>query len=361
MRLSFYLIFFFSLVSFRAFTAPNLLPEPVTNNAVAKVTLDDQAYALSFMGLGADKTHKAVHNKVWALNLATNRWQQKSSVPSTLPLKGRLASIAVGIGSKAYVFGGYTVAEDHSEISSPDNFVYDLKTDSYQFIAPTPVPTDDAVALVYQNRYIYLISGWHNDGNVNLVQMYNVETNQWRQASPFLGEPVFGHAGGIWGNNLLVCDGVKVKAQHLVRRTFSSVAACYSGQIDPQAPFKIDWRKVEHPTGEGRYRMAASGAKLTQGVGVVFAGGSLNPYNYNGIGYNGVPSEASRDIWFYNFERQVWQFAKAPKATMDHRGLVPTFNMSEYLILGGMGKNQEVLNSVTHLALNNLDWQSSVK
>ena len=38
-----------------------------------------------------------------------------------------------------------------------------------------PVPVDDSVALSYKERYIYLISGWHNDGNVNLVQVYDTK------------------------------------------------------------------------------------------------------------------------------------------------------------------------------------------
>jgi hypothetical protein len=134
------------------------LPEAVSNNAVASVSTDSGNYLLSFMGLGKGKTHLDVHNKVWALKLNTtlsvNSWQQKSPVPSSLPLKGRLASIAVGVKDKAYLFGGYTVAEDHTEVSSPDNFAYQVTTDHYTKIANTPVPVDDAIALVYQQRFI---------------------------------------------------------------------------------------------------------------------------------------------------------------------------------------------------------------
>ena len=222
---------------------------------------------------------------------------QKKPVPSSLPLKGRLASIAVSVNNKAYLFGGYTVGEDHSEISSPDNFEYDVLTDQYRKIAPTPVPVDDAIALVYQNRYIYLISGWHNDGNVNLVQFYDVQTDQWRQASPFLGKPVFGHAGGIVGNKLLVCDGVKVVARASKRRTFAAEPACYKGEISQQDISRIDWRTVSHPTNTARYRMASTG--IDGDNQIVFFGGSDNPYNYNGIGYNTKPSEPDDALWAF--------------------------------------------------------------
>ena len=52
--------------------------------------------------------------------------------------------------------------------------------------ASMPVPVDDAIAVVYQDRYIYLISGWHDFGNVNLVQQYDVIADSWSQATPTL-------------------------------------------------------------------------------------------------------------------------------------------------------------------------------
>ena len=129
-----------------------------------------------------------------------------------MPLKGRLASTAVGLGEYAYIFGGYTVDSDHTEISSPDVYRFDIKNNTYKHLASMPVPVDDSVAISYKERYIYLISGWHNDGNVNLVQVYDTKNNTWQQASPFLGEPVFGQAAAISGNTIVICDGVKTQA-----------------------------------------------------------------------------------------------------------------------------------------------------
>ncbi|MFT4938497.1 MAG: N-acetylneuraminic acid mutarotase [Paraglaciecola sp.] len=342
------LLLVFSALSSAADLPP--LPEGVSNNAVAKVSTESGDYLLSFMGLGAGKTYREVHNKVWALNLNTaipaNIWQQKSPVPSSLTLKGRLASIAVGVKDKAYIFGGYTVAEDHSEVSSPDNFTYQLTSDTYTRIADTPVPVDDAVALVYQQRFIYLISGWHNDGNVNLVQLYDIQEDSWQQASPFLGVPVFGHAGGIVDNKMLLCDGVKVQAREGKRRTFVSEPACYLGIIDPTNPHKIDWRVVKHPRSSARYRMAAAGIVSTSII--VFFGGSDNPYNYNGIGYDGVPSEPSKQLWIYDLNTQKWLVSMGHQASMDHRGavLVNTNEKDQLITIGGMGEKQKSLSAV---------------
>jgi N-acetylneuraminic acid mutarotase len=333
------------------------LPEAVSNNAVAKVKTEQGDFLLSFMGLAKGKTYQDVHNKVWSLKIeqrgveTQSNWLEMSPVPSSLPLKGRLASIAAGIKEKAYIFGGYTVGKDHSEVSSPDNFVYQVLTDSYQKIARMPVPVDDAVALVYQDRYIYLISGWHNDGNVNLVQLYDSKTDSWQQASPFLGVPVFGHAGGIVDGKMLICDGVKVQAREGKRRTFVPEPACYTGFIDKANPLKIDWREVKHPTGKAKYRMAATGVNANKRI--VFFGGSANPYNYNGIGYDGKPSQPSDATWTFDLLTQQWQLSKSEFSSMDHRGmlLLELNGALRAVTLGGIGKNQKSLSDVKLMSI----------
>ncbi len=327
-------------------TLPSM-PEPVTNNAVTLVDTDQGQYLLSFMGLGPGKDYQAVHNKVWALKLGQSSWQSKKPVPSSLTLKGRLASIAVSVGQYAYIFGGYTVDKDHSEISSPDNFRFDVTKNQYMKIAKTPVPVDDSVALVYQDRYIYLISGWHNDGNVNLVQIYDSNTDSWSQGSPFPGHAVFGQAGGIVGNFMLICDGVRVKPRETQRRTFAAETACYSGTIDQKNFTKVDWRVITHPTGKARYRMAATG--LTDLHEIVFLGGSGNPYNYNGIGYDGRPSEPDNKLWRFNMSQGTWLVQKSDVASMDHRGLILIGD--SLLVPGGMGRNQKVLNTITQISI----------
>lgn len=329
----------------------SFLPHPVTNNAVAQVKVDNHWYLLSFSGLGANKDHQDVHNHLYVFDVTNNQWQRKSPVPIAQPinqLTGRLASVATAINELAYVFGGYTVAKDHSEVSIPDVYAYDVIKDQYRALASMPVPVDDSIALVYENRYIYLISGWHNDGNVNLVQLYDSQTNQWQQASPFPGKAVFGQAGGIIGNKLLVCDGVRVDVHLNKRRSYEAEAACYRGEINPNNPSRISWFKVQHPTGISRYRMAATGLinPVSQAKEIIFVGGSHNPYNYNGIGYNGKPSEPSNEIWYYNLDTNNWKISKTETATMDHRGLLVID--AKLLTIGGMTKNQQVLKGINH-------------
>ncbi|MGB2738960.1 MAG: kelch repeat-containing protein [Cognaticolwellia sp.] len=327
------------------------LPAPVTNNAVAQVKVNNNWYLLSFSGLGKLKGYQDVHNHSYVYDVSKNQWQEKSAVPIKKPINGligRLASVATAIDEVAYVFGGYTVAKDHSEVSVPDVYAYHVITDKYQALAPMPVPVDDSIALPYRNRYIYLISGWHNDGNVNLVQLFDTKTNQWQQASPFPGKAVFGHAGGIVDNQVLVCDGVGIDVHLKKRRSYTAQSACYRGEINPQNPAIISWYKVEHPTGESRYRMAATGLvnAITNSNEIVFIGGSNNPYNYSGIGYNGEPSTASNEIWRYNLDNNKWTITYSDNATMDHRGLLQLDG--KLVTLGGMGAKQTVLKGINH-------------
>ena len=353
-RLSFMVAAFIiaSAASVSATAAPialPALPEPVSNNAVASVTIEDTQYVFSFMGLGKGKTHKDVHNRAWQLPIDSKdkplQWQDLPPVPSSLALKGRLASVAVGVNDSVYIFGGYTVDEDHNEISTPDVYKYAPVTGEYKLLTPMPVPVDDATALVYQDRYVYLVSGWHNDGNVNLVQVYDTQTGQWQQASPFLGNPVFGQAGGIVNNTMVICDGVSVTPHSDKRRSFAAETACFKGVIDKQNPFKIDWRTLDHPTGAARYRMAAAGNEATNKI--YFVGGSTNPYNYNGIGYNGEPSTADDAIWTFDIAEGTWVISKteAEAPTMDHRGLINV--NGSWVTIGGMLGVQLVTRKVT--------------
>lgn len=321
------------------------LPTATTNNAVASVIIDEQQYLLSFMGLNQGKTYQDVHNKAWKLNLSQTpmQWQQISPVPAKTKLKGRLASVAVGIEENVYLFGGYTIASNKEENSTPDAFQYHVPTDTYTRLAPMPVPVDDAVALVYRQRYIYIVSGWHNDGNVNLVQVYDTVKAEWFQASPFVGQPVFGHAGGIVDNQIMICDGVTTMPSMHKRRSFAQQTACYRGEINPTQPDKINWYTWFHPTDAGRYRMAAAGD--IDNDRILFVGGSYNPYNFNGVGYNGQASEPTSEIWSYHVDKRTWEVLNSEQATMDHRGLL---NVSgKWFTVGGMGQGQKVLAEVT--------------
>jgi hypothetical protein len=202
-----------------------------------------------------------------------------------------------------------------------------------------PVPVDDSLAVSYQDRYIYLISGWHNDGNVNLVQVFDNFSQKWQQATPFPGTPVFGLAGAAVGNQLLACDGVKLNYAD-GKRHYAMENKCYLGTIDSKSALKINWQPIAHHGQNPRYRQAGIAVTLAGEPMIALIGGSENPYNFNGIGYNGQPSEPSSAVYVFALKQQRWLKAEPTEAVMDLRSLV-SIN-GEFYSVGGMLAGQNV-------------------
>ncbi|MEN7342316.1 MAG: kelch repeat-containing protein [Pseudomonadota bacterium] len=322
------------------------LPAPVSNNAVARVSTSVADYLVSFTGLGAGKGHGDVHARVYQRRMTDRDWTDMGLLPDNI---GRLAAVAVGVGPHAYVFGGYTVAEDGAEVSTPEVWRYDPNKRVFKSLAQMPVPVDDAVAVVYQDRFIYLVSGWHDLANVNLVQRYDIETNTWAQATPWPGRSVFGHAGGIVNNTMIICDGVAVVVGESGPRRFEMTDECYRGTINVENARRIDWHRLPAHPGAARYRMAASGSAAMNAV--VFAGGSDNPYNFDGIGYNGEPSEPVAALFVFDLETNAWRPAgQLSPATMDHRALIE-LDSGRFMTIGGMRGGQQVSDQVVEFAV----------
>ncbi len=312
------------------------LPEPVTNNATALASGPDGPTLYSFNGLKAGKSWQNTSNAAFACVIARSTCETIDPVPVE---QGRLASAAVTVGGKIYLFGGYTVAENGDELSTPEVFAFDPADESYVRVADMPTPVDDMVVLPYQDRYIYLVSGWHDQGNVSLVQLYDTQTDSWSEATAFPGLPVFGHAGGLVENSMIITDGVAVAGLVEGKRKFVAAPFTWRGDIDPADPTQISWRPVDPMPGGPLYRMAATGD--AQRGQVVFAGGGDNPYNYNGIGYDGEPARPSDRILAYDLESDSWTaLGRLETASMDHRGLVKSG--SDYYIMGGMNADQAV-------------------
>jgi hypothetical protein len=263
-------------------------------------------------------------------------------LPDVPVAQGRLASIAATAGGDIYLFGGYTVAADGHEVSTPDVLRFDPIERTYRKVAPMPTPVDDSVAMVHEDRRIYLVSGWHQDRNVSLVQVYDSRENRWARATDFPGTPVFGHAGAILGNDLLICDGVRLDVIE-GKRNFTASPECWRGRIATDDPARIEWREVAPHPGPPRYRMAAGLDAATGGL--LFLGGSENPYNFNGIGYDGRPSPASARAQAYDLRSDRWrELEPLPQPSMDHRSLA-TIDGRHYLI-GGMRDGQQVTGQV---------------
>lgn len=321
------------------------LPQPVSNNALVSLVVDGNDYIISFAGLGAGHGHADTLATTWVYSGQDASWSEADPVPGGV---GRLASTAAAVGARAYVFGGYTVADDGTEVSTPWVHAFDPVTGRFEARAPMPVPVDDAVAIAWADRYIYLISGWHDSGNINLVQRYDSVEDAWVQATPTPGPAVFGHAGGIVGNSIVYCDGVAIEPHADRRRDFVATSKCFRGTIDTDNSRRIDWRTLPTHPGLARYRMAAAGDERLGAV--VFLGGSDNPYNYNGIGYNGEPSQPAPGFLLFDVARGEWQtFDTGEAPTMDHRALVGF--RGKLVTAGGMLAGQQTTDRVIAYSL----------
>jgi len=333
-------------------TAIGSLSIPISNNAVALSVTDQDTRIYSFFGLESGKTWQDVSNR-------SQLWQQTQDgttykarlLPSPPGASGRLASTAQQVGTTIYLFGGYTVAEDHTEVSTPEVYAFDVISEQYQHVTDMPVPVDDAVSMVYQNRYIILVSGWHQDRNVEHVQILDTQTMSWLSGTPFPGEPLFGHSGGLIDETMVICDGVRiVPLDEPGKREFRITDACFIGSIDPLDLTRIDWQAIPPHPGTPLYRSASAGLRWQDDPLIVFAGGSSNPYNYNGIGYNDIPSSPSDRVFSFNVQQSTWQVHR-PLAvpSMDHRGLL--YDGQWLYLAGGMHAGQRTTGDIVQFTL----------
>ena len=313
------------------------LPSPVSNNAVA-ISHDKTLQIFSFMGIGAKKTWDAITNSAYRLDLNTGKWSELRPVPG---VAGRLAASAAAFHEQVFIFGGYVVDGQGGETTVSDVNVYVPAENRYYRGADIPTPVDDSVLGVYRNRYIYLIGGWSGPKTdaVRNVQVYDTNKDKWMEATPIPGTPVFGHAGAIFGDTIVYVDGAYKNPSGPNPRYVAS-SECWMGKISKKDPTKIEWSKLPAHPGNARYRIAAGASEKENRI--YFSGGTDNPYNYNGMGYNGQPSEPSPVTFAFNVRSGKWETVSenTPDPTMDHRGLLVTHR--GLILVGGMEKGQQV-------------------
>jgi N-acetylneuraminic acid mutarotase len=319
------------------------LPVPLSNNAVATVKSRGALLLFTFMGMGAKKTWEAATNTAYTLDPDNGKWVGIHSVPGTI---GRLGAAAVGAREHIFLFGGYVVEAQGGETTLPDVNVYEPLTDRWFRAEDLPVAVDDTVAGAYRDRYIYVVSGWSKTEAVRDVQVYDAQKNKWSQATPIPGTPVFGHAGAVVGDTVVYIDGA-YKNPAGGQPKYLASDECWLGKINHHDLSKIQWTKLPAHPGTARYRIAAGASEKDQKI--YFSGGTDNPYNYNGVGYNGTPAEPSPVTFAFNARSGKWETLNehTPQPTMDHRGLLVI--PEGLVIVGGMEKGQQVTTRVTIL------------
>jgi hypothetical protein len=312
------------------------LPLAVSNNAVASVKVNGNLVLFSFMGIGEKKTWDAITNRAFGLNTENGKWSEVRPVPGPA---GRIAASAATVKDVIYLLGGYTV----------DSRGYETSVRSMELLLPSkgiwyraaslPIPLDDTLVGAYRDRYIYTVSGWSQDNATPKVLVYDSRKDKWEEATPIPGTPVFGHAGGLVKDTIVYCDGAyKNPAGGSPKYVASD--ECWMGKIDSKDLTKIQWSKISAHPGTARYRIAAVASDHDQKI--YFSGGTDNPYNYNGVGYDGRPAEPSPVTFAWNLRTSKWEVIneKTPNPAMDNRGLLIT--RRGLVRIGGMEAGQKV-------------------
>jgi hypothetical protein len=318
------------------------LPEAITNNAVTILKVKGQFELFSLMGMGPKKTWDAVSNEAYELDASSGKAYTIHAVPGTA---GRVAAMAVGLGERVFLIGGYVLFQGGG-MAVPDVGMYEPGHDRWFRGTDIPVAVGDAVIGVYRDRYIYVVGGRSNTGPVSDVQVFDTDKNRWLQATP-LATAVFGHAGAMIGDTIVYVDGaVRNPAGTLPRLVATD--ECWSGKINHHDPTKIEWTKLPAHPGTARFRIGAGASEKDEMI--YFSGGSDNPHDNAGMGYDGKPAEPSSVTFAFNLASRKWETLdeNTPDPTMDHRGLLVT--KQNLVMIGGMEKGQQVTGKVTVLS-----------
>jgi N-acetylneuraminic acid mutarotase len=328
---------------FAADSAVDPIPDPVSNNAVALLKVHGRTLLFSFMGIGPKKTWDAVTNSAFSLDANDGKWSAIHPVPGTA---GRIGAMAAAAHDNLWLFGGYVMEDRNGASVVPDVGIYQPSRDRWLRGADIPTPVADAVIGVYRDRYIYLVGGRTTRDLTNNVQVYDVEKDRWSQATPIPGSGVFGHAGALIDDTIIYVDGARKNPSAGPRYIASD--ECWMGKIDHHDLTKIQWTKLSNHPGAARYRIAGGGSEKDQKI--YFTGGTDNPYDFNGIGYDGKASEPSSVTFDFNLRSGKWETIDENTAdpTMDHRGLLVT--PEGLVLIGGMEKGQKVSGVVALLS-----------
>jgi len=326
---------------FAAEHKPDALPVALSNNAVTGVRVNKHLFVFSFMGIGAKKTWQDITNRAFSLDPESGKWTELRPVPGP---SGRIAASAAGAHDFVYLLGGYTVAGNGEETSVRSVEMYVPQREVWYRGTDMPIPLDDSVVGVYRDRYIYTISGWSGDDAVRNVMIYDTEKDSWQQGAQIPGIPVFGHAGALLNDTIVYVDGA-YKNPGGPKPKYVASDECWMGKIDHKDPTKITWTKLPTHPGKARYRIAAGASEHDHRI--YFSGGTDNPYNFDGVGYDGQPSEPVATTFAFDVRAGKWETVsdKTPGPTMDNRALVAT--SKELLRVGGMETGQKVTGRVS--------------
>lgn len=310
---------------------PKIPPMPIALTGNSVVSLRGGIDVFSLMGIGGKRNWNDITNKVYLLNLKSGKWIEGKPVPG---VAGRLGASAIAVRGRIYLFGGYVVDGKDTEITLPDVNAFIPSEGRWFRAQDIPTAVDSAVVGADHDRYIYLVGGRTRNGPVNLVQVYDVQTNTWNQATPFPGTPVYGASGGLADGTLVYVDGAKKNSPG--GSVYLASDECWMGKIDRKDPNKIEWSKLSAHPGPARFGIVTG----PQGHKILFSGGTTAPHNFKGLDPDGKPPEISQVTFSFDVHGNKWETLSEETFDVraDTHGIVST--PIGLLIVGGTLANQ---------------------
>jgi hypothetical protein len=185
----------------------------------ASVVLGDTIYVAGGSSTGAPSTI------FYKYSISANNWNTGAGTPVA-----KTGGDLVVCRNKIYYIGGGNTA---IATGTAETFVYDVSTGVWSTLADIPTPVTGNVAECYRDSLIYcMMGGWNT--YETLIQVYNVNTNTWAQATQISsGNGRRSFAGGILGNKLFVCAGFSSS----FRNDF------WVGTINPANHLQITWQQ----------------------------------------------------------------------------------------------------------------------
>lgn len=314
------------------------IPAAVTDNAV--VTLRNGLDVYSIMGIGPKRTWDDVTSNVWILHIPSGKWIAGRPVPG---VAGRLGASAVSAKDKIYLFGGFTIDGQGNQFTVPDMNMFFAKDQRWYRGEDIPIAVDQAVIGLHHDRYVYLIGGRAKNGPANNVQVYDIKTSKWKEATPFPGTPVYGHAGGLGDDTIVFIDGAK-KNPGGADPAYVPSDECWMGKIDKADPYKITWSRLPPHPGPARFGIVAGAREKDRRI--LFSGGSPTVHNYKGLDAAGKPVEFIPVTFAYDVRANRWELLndETKDAHSDSRGIV--FTPIGPLVVGGLGRDNSVSSRV---------------
>ena len=311
---------------------PKIPPMPAAASGNAVAALQGGLEVFSLMGISGKRNWDEVSNQVYVLHLKGAKWSTGHPVPG---VAGRLNAMAVGAKGKIYLFGGFILDAQGTEMPIGDVNVYLPNEQRWYRGEDMPTPVDSAVIGLVHDRYIFLVGGRSKNGPVNLVQVYDLEKNTWSTGTPFPGAPVYGHAGAIGDDTIVYVDGAKKSADG---KGYETSDECWMGKIDKKDLSKIVWSKLASHPGTARFGIVAG----EMGHRILFTGGTAALHNYKGLGADGKPVEFSAMTFAFDQHSNKWE--TIAEDTFDPRsdsGAIVSTPIGE-MVVGGMVNNTAV-------------------